>query len=226
MKSELELSACQLFAGVGEAALSHICASPLLRRERYENGGIICDRGSRFRALGVIVRGGAVVSREGENGGEPVLLNRFGAGMVFGFASVFTGGEEYVYGTRITAAGKTTVLWLPEPLLTEAMRIDLALAVNIMGAQAEKIRLLNRKVAAFTASDAVEKLMLYLEEWGAADGTVTVDSMSALARRLDMGRASLYRAAEKLQAEGKLLWEGKRLRLLCQETGDHKEETS
>ena len=65
-----------------------------------------------------------------------------------------------------------------------------------------KIVYLNKKISSLTAGSAERRLSVYLSE-NAKDGIFTLTtSASALAAMLDIGRASLYRALDKLEADG------------------------
>lgn len=202
------LRRCRLFAGAGEATLAAAAESPLARVEHYPAGALLFE-GRRLSAVGLVLEGEIRVS-----GGGGVPLNRLRAGDCFGFAGLFAG--EYDYPTTVTADTPARLLWLPEALMRGLLAADPALALSFLTALSEKIRFLNGKIAAFTAGSAAEKLALYLEQYAAPDGSVRVGcSMSELAKRLDMGRASLYRAFEELERAGRLRREGDTFLLLA-----------
>ena len=65
----------------------------------------------------------------------------------------------------------------------------------------ERIKFLNRKILYYTAGSAERRLALYLTSF--PSDTVTPDlPMNALADLLDIGRASLYRAFDRLSEDG------------------------
>ena len=199
---------CRLFAGASEATIAAAVASSLSRVENYPAGALLFE-GRRLSAVGLVLEGEIRVS-----GGGGVPLNRLRAGDCFGFAGLFAG--EYDYPTAVTADTPARLLWLPEALMRELLAGDPALALSFLTALSEKIRFLNGKIAAFTAGSAAEKLALYFEQYASPDGTVKIGcSMSELAKRLDMGRASLYRALDELERAGRLRREGETFLLLA-----------
>ncbi len=69
---------------------------------------------------------------------------------------------------------------------------------------------LTRRIEALTAGDSASKLLSYLLEREQA-GEVDIQSCAELARRLDIGRASLYRALDSLETSGDIRREGKKI---------------
>ena len=76
-----------------------------------------------------------------------------------------------------------------------------------------RIRYLNLKIGYLTAGGAERRLALYLYSIGKREFRLT-DSISALSELLDVGRASLYRAFERLREDGFLQKDGRNFILL------------
>ena len=79
---------------------------------------------------------------------------------------------------------------------------------------AERVYFLNGKIRAFTAGSAERRLALWLAEHPEKQPFPT-GSLTALAKTLDIGRASLYRALDKLENEGAILRDGRRITVLA-----------
>ena len=80
-----------------------------------------------------------------------------------------------------------------------------------------KIIYLNKKISSYTAGNNENKLLYFLSE-NEVDGKVSIDtSISDIAIMLDMGRASLYRALEKLEGENIIKRNGKYIVILDRE---------
>ncbi|MBO5797930.1 MAG: Crp/Fnr family transcriptional regulator [Clostridia bacterium] len=175
--------------------------------ESFPKGAVIYSTRQFRRAIGLVVRGTVVVSR------TAAVLNRLGPGGVFGAAALF--GQDTSYVTEITAATACEVRFFDEELLRRWMREDPRLAENYIGFLSDRVRFLNRRIAAFTAGDATERLLTYLHQHADEEGLVNLPrSMTELAHMLDMGRSSLYRSLDDLAAAGRIRREGKWIYIL------------
>ena len=86
--------------------------------------------------------------------------------------------------------------------MKQQVRTDPEFAENYIRLLSEKVRFLNRRIADFTASDTERKLAGYLAACPADDRGIIRPNRSALARTLDIGRASLYRALDCFESKG------------------------
>lgn len=141
---------------------------------------------------------------------DHAVLNRLESGSVFGVSCLY--GEESAK-TLLLAKKATSVLFFggkDAELLWE----DPRLRKNLISFLTDRIRFLNEKIASFTAHDSEEKLLSFLKQNTDEAGKVQLPaSFAELARTLHLGRASLYRAMEKLEARGVLIRNGKFLKL-------------
>ena len=152
----------------------------------------------------VIVESGKVDIRTvGKNG---AIIRTANAGEVIGIGMLYA--NVPAPKTHAAAHGRTRVLVIPRPAL-DALMFDYPLtAQNIIGILSDKITILNKRILTFTAVDAQTKVAIYLydaarELNSASSGEITLsDTYTALAKKLDVGRASLYRALDDLEAKG------------------------
>lgn len=75
----------------------------------------------------------------------------------------------------------------------------------------DRVRFLNTKIEGFTAPSAQASLEHWLVQTGGGGDELTVTSWSAVSRALDMSRTSLYRALDSLEADGKIVRDGKKV---------------
>lgn len=186
---------CFLFEGLSEEDYTKVLAA-LGQPVGIPKGGELYRDGS----VGIIVSGSARIGRTGSTG-ESVTVRGIGAGEVFGAASVF--GEWKNGKSRITAQTACRVLYISEDVLRKLLSDYPVIAVNYISFLSDRIRFLNRRIDAFSAGSAVQKLYEYLAEMTDGEKSVTLSfGMAELARRLKMGRSSLYRSLEVLQENG------------------------
>ncbi len=142
---------------------------------------------------------------------KQVLLRVFSPHEIFGISNLFT---DSPFATRVVAKTDCKVLVLRKPFLTYLIDNDSTVRYQYIAFLAQKTLYLNQKISCLTAGSAEQKLAFWLDAH-ANDGIVTLDlPMNALCTMLDIGRASLYRAFDKLEQDGFINKEHKTVRIL------------
>ena len=174
-------------------------AELLSKTEFFAKGDCVYES-TRFRnALGVVVSGNVRISTSDEE--NRVILRDMSAGETFGAAALFGAGECYV--SKIHAKSACAVVFIEESALEAIFSKYPKAARNYIAFLSSKIRYLNRKIAELSMHGAGARLLGYMKEHASENGEVDMPkSMSTLAKTLGIGRSSLYRALEKLEAEG------------------------
>ncbi|MBE6629798.1 MAG: Crp/Fnr family transcriptional regulator [Ruminococcaceae bacterium] len=161
-------------------------------------------------ALGIVLKGQVQIrSADAE---KRLVLRTVGTGEVFGAASLFL--PQSPPPSHLVALHDCTVLFCEHEAVRALLGKDPRFLDAYLGFLADRVQFLNRKIRCFTAGSAERRLALWLCEQ-AANGTVTIHSFSTLAALLDMGRASLYRALDKLENDGLILHNGREIQILC-----------
>ena len=91
------------------------------------------------------------------------------------------------------------------------MRRDFSITENYIRYLAGRVWFLNETISNLTAGTVEQRLAGFLLERPASG---IPSSMAGLARQLNVGRASLYRAMDALEAEGLIRRDGKTLTVL------------
>lgn len=205
-RRELELLAGTfLFQGAPEELVLWAAEDPACTREDFDKGAEIYSPKRFRRSLGVLLKGTVQVSK-----GE-LLVSTLGPGDLFGAAALFHEREEFE--TTLTAKEPCRAAFFPQELVARLMGRSPAVCGNYIRYLSGRIHFLNRKIEALTAPGAERKLCLYLLRESRAGETVTCTA-TELARRLDVSRASLYRAFEALEARGAIRRVGKAVHVL------------
>ena len=206
---------------LSEKDWKQISPHPLLRRlskssiceilERCGDGiqtfsdGEILDQQGR---IGFVLSGSAHVQTADES--RRVLLRVLSPGDAFGVAGMFC---ETPTVSKIDANGLCKCVFFSEKAISHLLETSDAFRKNYVGFLSDRIRFLNRKITYLTAGSAERRLALYLISFG-QDQVELTDSISALSDLLNLGRASLYRAFDKLTEDGYLLKQGRHITLL------------
>ena len=204
------ISAMGCFTVFSDRSISEkMIESGKISLRKYSSGEHIFGRNSFDRALGIIVSGSAVVKKEDKQ--NSVELKKIGVGGIFGAAALFSENDEYT--SEILAKGKETlVAFIDQDAVRDILVSDPDAAMKYIYFLTDRIRYLNSKIYCFTGTDAISKVKLYLK-----DNAESEISASSLARALDIGRTSLYRALARLEADGLIIKEGKRIRVINKE---------
>lgn len=185
---------CFLFLG--------LCDADIKKALGFFSDSVLAKKGQnlyRCGSIGLLQKGCATVLRSGDSGAE-VTVRRIGIDEIFGAASLF--GEWEEGKSRIIAQSDCKVIYATEADLTRLFEAFPQTAVNYISFLSDRIRFLNRRIDAFSAGSAVQKLYEYLCSQ-AKDRVVTLDfGLAELSRRLKMGRTSLYRSIEALEQSG------------------------
>ena len=193
-----EIRGCRIFGGMTDSEIEKIiesdgcCRVSLPRGECYEaQPGIY------------IVLSGKIKVMKKEDGRE-LFLRQLAPGDTFGYTCLFAAENDRVRGL-LYANSKTQALFIPEQVIMELIETTPRVSLNIISVLTDKIRFLNKKIDSFTSPSGEKRLFKYLLSCPCTDdGGIQIGNMAELARRLDMGRASLYRAFDSLEEGGKI----------------------
>lgn len=168
----------------------------------FEKGEHIYTPDIFSRSVGLVLSGEVLVTNEKS---KKLIVNTIGQGSPFGVASVFSDNDEYE--TTLTATAKCTVLFFSQGLLSEMIK-EPVIAENYIRFLTSRIHFLNDKIRSLSCTGAEQSLARYLlanEE----NGICRAGQLSALAKTLGIGRASLYRAFDTLTKNGLICRDGK-----------------
>lgn len=175
----------------------------------YDRDNSILLPGQPGDALYVLCHGSAVAYCADAD--KQVLLRSFLPYEIFGISNLFT---DQPFATRIVAKTDCKILVLRKEFLTYLIDRDSSVRYQYISLLAQKTLYLNRKISCLTAGSAEQRLAFWLDAH-AIDDVVTLDMpMNALCTMLDIGRASLYRAFDKLEQDGFITKEQKTVRIL------------
>lgn len=165
-------------------------------------------------ALGLLFAGSACV-RKGA-----AVISQLQTGELFGAVTLFL--QEDAYATDITAEKACIVLFLRKDAVCKAMQRYPQLAQGYIAYLSQRVRFLTQRIAAFTFGSAEQKLLHYLKSQAQKDThqrkMIPIQNYSVLANKLDIGRASLYRALGELEKRAVIRREEGHILLLAHET--------
>ena len=154
----------------------------------------------RFGYVCILKEGNGKICRVAESG-EKLTVRTAASGDVFGAVSVF--GSWSNSRSTITAVTNCQAIYISEELLKKMISDFPKVALNYISYLTDRIRFLNNRLDTFSAKSTELKIYEYLVSCADEKGVVSLNfSMSEFARRLKIGRTSLYRGFDSLENGG------------------------
>lgn len=203
-----------IFQGAAAEELGRFLADPGAAVCTFARGTTVCLPGERSGSLGMLLEGSAQVSKGGT--GRRVLMSTLQKGDLFGAVTLY--GTTDVYLTRITARTPCAALFLDKALVDVMLQQSPQAARQYIAYLSDRICFLNSRIDAFTGGTAESRLAAYLlanrcQEEGGAFVRLRI-GMNQLTLSLDIARASLYRAMERLEEAGAIRRDGRVIAIL------------
>ncbi len=177
----------------------------------YKSGDVIFSPLEDEARVCVMLSGRASVTTPSET--RSVLLRFLSPGDVFGISNLFS---EDCFVSLIRAETACKCLWISQETIGHLLDASPVFRRSYIAFLSDRVRFLNRKIGYLTAGNAERRLALYLASLG--EGTVRLkDSITSLSDLLNLGRASLYRAFDRLCEDGFLIKNGRDLTILNRE---------
>lgn len=145
-------------------------------------------------SIAVLLKGRANVYSADES--RKTLIRILGEGDVFGVAGLFSQSEDV---SRVVARAGTQILLIPKSEIVSLISANEKFASDYISFLEKRIAFLNNRISSFTAGSCERKLALFLYSVSSEESFSFNVSFSSLAKQLDMGRASFYRALAILE---------------------------
>ena len=184
------LSYSELFRGVDPSAIR---GSFILE---FKRGDPVSEVQNGVECVGVIISGGIAV--ESGEGSSVSVMKRGGE---FGICNIFV--RENM-PTKLKARVGSRVLFIPKEEFARLLGVDSGLMYRYVRLCNEKMLYLAERLRLISIPDCTERLLYYLSA-KAVDGRLKLNvPKDELARQLGISRSSLFRAMNRLEAEGKI----------------------
>ena len=193
-----------LFDGVSESKIDDMLLFEGISFEEYFPEDIL-QNSKTPEKIGMILKGNAVI-RSGDDG---VIIRKLSVKDVYGAACLF---DKPSYLTYVCAVSNCFVITFNKEFIEKCISYDNIVAKNYIKFLAKRITFLNSKINSYTAKNAENKLYAYLVQLPRDGNTIDLKvSLSTLAKMIGIGRASLYRSLEKLEGDGIIIRQDKRI---------------
>lgn len=192
------------YSGDGLFRLLEWCAP---QRRQYPKHSVIYSQREFRQELGLILSGSILVSK-----GE-LVVSRLEPGALFGAAALFN--EETDYVSTLRALEPCDILFFSQDAVQALIDREPLARRNFVRYLSQRIRFLSRRIDALTQNTGEKKLSSFLLQHMEANGTILLPcSMTELAARLNVGRATLYREMQKLEEQDIISRAGKQITVI------------
>lgn len=207
----IKLKKCPVFASCENKAIEEI-EKKYSHIKKAKKGEILISKDNFVPGLYIIIHGRAAVRKTNTS---DVFMSVIEESGVFGMASMFS-SDENGFPTEITALTDCEMIVIHENELEIIFKKYPDTAVNYIKLLTKKIRFLNLKIDTYTSPSANKKLAFYLVSNADSLNRVLIpeQGMTALAKQLNTGRASLYRAFDYLENINLIKRDGKVISVL------------
>lgn len=161
-------------------------------------------------ALFIVIEGEANVLKVHDEG-TTMLVSVLGSSDILGAASLFS--DEHETATKVVAKRKMLLLKIEENSFRLMLKQNAKLFDNYMSYLTERLRFLVGRMELLGAGSASSKLLSYIVENSTNSALTLKRSYSSLATTLGISRATLYRAFDELEAQGKITRKGRTITL-------------
>lgn len=190
-----------IFSSLDAENIEAIFAKSNFRIEEYQKGSAIAYIQKGINHIGIIISGEAKVYASGGK----ALMNILRAGNTFGVSSLFSDKKSV---SEIIASKSTKVLFISENDFQKMLGHPI-IRNALISFLTDRIRFLNGKISSFSQNSAEKKLASFILENEDQGSMKIPKSYKELSEALGMGRASLYRALDTLEASSAIVKSGK-----------------
>ncbi len=207
------LKTLPLFREVDEEILSGAIESEKFICRAHASGEVIYSPDEDEKRLIMIRSGRANVYSSDES--RSLLLRTLEEGKTVGVANLFS-NDKFV--SRVIADKRCETIEITADDFASLLERDPVLMRNYISFLSNKICYLNKKIVYLTAGSAERRLAVFLDAHSSETGSDSFPiQMNSLCEMLNLGRASLYRAADRLEADGCISRDGKQITIINKE---------
>ncbi len=201
-----------IFKGVDEGTISKHLSDENIGVRTFEPGAVIIAPENKNSPISIVASGTVEILC---NSDHKVLLKTSSVGTIFGVANLYA--DNQTFPSIVRAKTETKVIMIDKEVFKSMLEAEPKILNNFLVFLSNKVIYLNKKIASYTAGNNEKKLAFFLSE-NEIDGVVSTEvSISDIAVMLDMGRASLYRAFDKLESENIIKRDGRNFHIINKE---------
>lgn len=207
---------CYLFDGIEDEQIPDAIKLLNGRIKKIKKDTFIVKLGGKMTSAGLLLKGKVESSFQNENF-DQITMHTFSDGYLFGEALVINGAKNSP--VQVMAVEESIVLFIDLEMIytvADSSPIRTILAENLINSLAKKNLILNQKVRILSQKSLRDRVYIYLASLPKdKNGYVKIPfTQTALAEYLGVNRSALSRELGRMQNEGVLEVEGRKMRIV------------
>ena len=207
---------CYLFDGIKDEQLADAIKLLNGRIKKVVKDDYIVQLGGTIQYAGLLLKGKIESSFQSENF-DQITMHTFTGGYLFGEGLVINHAKNSP--VQVRAVEDSVVLFIDLEMIYAAANnspVRNILARNLLKSLAKKNLILNQKVRILSQKNLRDRIFIYLRTLPKdSDGYVKIPfTQTALAEYLGVNRSALSRELGRMQNEGLLVIDGKRIKII------------
>ena len=207
---------CYLFDGIEDEQISDAIKLLNGQIKKIKKDSFIVKLGGKMTSAGLLLKGKVESSFQNENF-DQITMHTFSDGYLFGEALVINGAKNSP--VQVRAVEDSIVLFIDLEMIytvADSSPIRTILAENLIKSLAKKNLILNQKVRILSQKSLRDRVYIYLASLPKdKDGYLKIPfTQTALAEYLGVNRSALSRELGRMQNEGVLEVEGRKMKII------------
>lgn len=202
-----------LFKSFSDDVLKKISEEYEFQIFEFESGEKIYSPNKFSKKVGFVFSGECLVEKERADGNS-IPLNSLIKNDSFGILAVFSNADKFP--TCVKAKKRSTIVFLEASSLISLIKDYSEFSLAVIEFMSKRIEFLNEKITAFSADSVEQKLAHFiLKEYKSLHPEEKIVlNLSKTAKALNVGRASIYRTLNVLEAMKIIKFENKNIHIL------------
>lgn len=206
---------CYLFDGIGDEQISNAIKLLNGRIKKIRKDSFIVKLGGKMTSAGLLLKGRIESSFQNESF-DQITMHTFSDGYLFGEALVINGAKNSP--VQVRAVEDSIILFIDLEMIytvADSSPIRTLLAENLIKSLAKKNLILNQKVRILSQKSLRDRVYIYLASLPKdKNGYVKIPfTQTALAEYLGVNRSALSRELGRMQNEGVLKVDGRKMKI-------------
>lgn len=203
-----------IFRDISDSDFDEIIKEISFRVVDFKKNEILFLEGDNCNAIGLVLEGEIDVNK-GVTIGKKVIIAKIKPGEMFAEALVFS--DNHQFPSTIVAASDSKVLFISRENIIKMCSKYPDLIERFMGILSTKISILNNKVSLLSMKSIRQKILFYMTKEGKNNKSSFLwikITKQELAQKIGVERPSLSRELLKMQEEGIIVMQGKKISII------------